>query len=68
MPTGTAPRHARDRPATAGVEADALSALANLGYRRIEAHPDGAARARPAGRSEAGLDAVIRDSLKELAR
>lgn len=49
-----------------GVESDALSALLNLGYRRPEAQ---AAIARVLGRQEgAALDAVIRDSLKELAR
>jgi Holliday junction DNA helicase RuvA len=49
-----------------GVEADALSALANLGYRRVEAAP---AVARVAGRlgEGASLDAVLRESLKELA-
>ncbi len=50
-----------------GVEADALSALANLGYRRVEAHPV-VTRVRERLGSTAGLDAVIRDSLKELAR
>jgi Holliday junction DNA helicase RuvA len=53
--------------APAGVEADALSALANLGYRRVEAHPV-VARVRERLGEGAGLDAVIRDSLKELAR
>ena len=47
--------------------ADALSALLNLGYRRPEAQ---AALARVAERlgQGAALDALIRDSLKELAR
>ncbi len=54
-------------PATSGVEADALSALANLGYRRMEAHPV-VARVRDRLGEAAGLDSVIRDSLKELAR
>jgi Holliday junction DNA helicase RuvA len=53
--------------APAGVEADALSALANLGYRRMEAHPV-VARVRERLGDTAALDAVIRDSLKELAR
>ena len=48
------------------MEADALSALVNLGYRRPEALP---AVARVVARlgDDAALDAVIRDSLKELA-
>jgi holliday junction DNA helicase RuvA len=53
--------------APVGVEADALSALANLGYRRVEAHPV-VVRVRARLGQEAGLDAVLRDSLKELAR
>ncbi len=63
MPTGPALPMAS---APAGVEADALSALANLGYRRVEARPVVmAVRARLG--DDAGLDVVIRDSLKELA-
>ena len=53
--------------AAAGVEADALSALGNLGYRRVEAHPV-VARIRERLGEGASLDVVIRDSLKELAR
>ena len=49
-----------------GVEADALSALANLGYRRAEAHPVVTAVIAKLG-DGAGIDLVIRDSLKELA-
>lgn len=50
-----------------GVEADALSALVNLGYRRPEAQ---AAIGRAAERlgEGASLDALIREGLKELAR
>ena len=51
---------------TPGVAEDALSALVNLGYRRAEAQPAVARvldRLGPAAR----LDAVLRDSLKELA-
>ncbi len=52
--------------ALGGVEADALSALANLGYRRIEAHPVvTAVRARLG--EDASLDIVLRESLRELA-
>jgi Holliday junction DNA helicase RuvA len=54
-------------PPEAGVEADALSALVNLGYRRPEAQ---AAIARVLARlgDAPALDQVIRDGLKELAR
>ncbi len=54
-------------PPVGGVEADALSALVNLGYRRAEAS---AAVAKVLERLGDGalLDAVIRDGLKELAR
>jgi Holliday junction DNA helicase RuvA len=54
-------------PPVGGVEADALSALVNLGYRRPEAQ---AAIARVLARlgGDAALDQVIRDGLKELAR
>jgi Holliday junction DNA helicase RuvA len=48
------------------LEADALSALANLGYRRAEAAPAVARVVERLG-AEAGLDAVLRESLKELA-
>ncbi|MCW3477417.1 Holliday junction branch migration protein RuvA [Limobrevibacterium gyesilva] len=50
-----------------GVEADALSALVNLGYRRPEAQ-SAVGRVLERLGDEAALDAVIRDSLKELAR
>ena len=49
-----------------GTEADALSALANLGYRRMEAYPVVQQAMERLGEG-AGLDQVIRDSLKELA-
>jgi Holliday junction DNA helicase RuvA len=54
-------------PPTGGVEADALSALVNLGYRRQEAY---AAVGRVIERlgDSAALDALIRESLKDLAR
>ena len=49
-----------------GMEADALSALVNIGYRRSEAYP--VVVRIMAGLGEgAGLDQVIRDSLRELA-
>ncbi|MBU6498998.1 MAG: Holliday junction branch migration protein RuvA [Rhodospirillales bacterium] len=66
MPVGIGPSPAMPAP-NGRAEADALSALVNLGYRRAEAQ---AALARVAERlgDEAGLDALIRDSLKDLAR
>ncbi|MGI4946961.1 MAG: Holliday junction branch migration protein RuvA [Janthinobacterium lividum] len=54
-------------PVERGLEADALSALANLGYRRAEAQP-AVKRVRERLGEEAGLDAVLRESLRELAR
>jgi Holliday junction DNA helicase RuvA len=50
-----------------GIAADAVSALANLGYRRIEAQP---AVERVLARlgEAASIDAVIRESLRDLAR
>lgn len=50
-----------------GVAEDVLSALVNLGYRRQEAQPAVARVIERLG-EDAGLDTVIRDSLKELAR
>jgi Holliday junction DNA helicase RuvA len=50
-----------------GVADDALSALVNLGYRRPEAQPAVARVLERLGEG-ATLDALIRDSLKELAR
>lgn len=46
---------------------DALSALVNLGYRRPEAQPVLARVTERLG-PKAGLDAIIRESLKDLAR
>lgn len=54
-------------PAPVGVEQDALSALVNLGYRRPEAQTAVSRIVERLG-EEAPLDAVIRESLKELAR
>lgn len=50
-----------------GAAEDALSALINLGYRRPEAQP-AVARVLERLGDNATLDALIRDSLKELAR
>jgi Holliday junction DNA helicase RuvA len=54
-------------PPVEGVEADAMSALLHLGYRRPEVQ---AALGRVIERlgASAPLDGVIRESLKELAR
>lgn len=54
-------------PPSAGIEADAVSALVNLGYRRPEV---AAAVAKLMERQGEGatLDGLIRDGLKELAR
>ena len=49
-----------------GIEADTLSALANLGYRRAEAYPVVTAIIARLG-DDAAIDAVIRESLQELA-
>jgi Holliday junction DNA helicase RuvA len=54
-------------PPAGGITTDALSALANLGYRRLEAEP-AIARAIEALGPQAGLDLVIRNALRELAR
>jgi Holliday junction DNA helicase RuvA len=51
----------------AGLAADALSALGNLGYRRAEAQTAVDAVIARLGEG-AALDAVIRESLRELAR
>ena len=66
MPTGSAPTVRAGAPA-GGLVQDTLSALANLGYRRLEAEP-AVARAIEALGPDASLDAVIRNSLRELAR
>ncbi len=54
-------------PPAAGVEADALSALVNLGYRRAEAQT-ALAKAMERLGDAPSIDAVIREGLKELAR
>ena len=54
-------------PPTASVNEDAVSALVNLGYRRIEAFGAVARVSQRLGEG-AALDAVIRAGLQELAR
>ncbi len=49
-----------------GTEADAISALVNIGYRRSEAYPV-VVRIMAGLGEAAGIDQVIRDSLRELA-
>lgn len=49
-----------------GAAADAVSALVNLGYRRVDAFGAIARASRKIG-AEAGLDALIRGGLKEMA-
>ncbi len=66
MPTGTILPHAVP-VATGGIAADALSALANLGYRRAEAAPVLDRVMANLGEA-AALDAVLRQCLRELAR
>jgi len=63
----TAPGTAAPSGPPSGVEADALSALVNLGYRRPEAET-AVARALARLGDGAGLESVIRDSLRELAQ
>ena len=56
-----------DMPSTGTLNEDAVSALVNLGYRRVEAF-GAVARASQRLGAEAKLDAVIRAGLQELAR
>jgi holliday junction DNA helicase RuvA len=53
-------------PILEGVAADAVSALVNLGYRRVDAFGAVARASRKVG-SDAKLDVLIRGGLKELA-
>ncbi len=65
MPTGIG-FSAVLQSAAGGVEADALSALANLGYRRVEAAPV-VARVLDRLGDGAAAGSVIREALRELA-
>ena len=69
VPVAAAPANANS-PAAAGggsINEDAVSALVNLGYKRVEAFGAVARVAQRLG-AEATLDAVIRAGLQELAR
>jgi Holliday junction DNA helicase RuvA len=66
MPTGGMPGLPQPVPAT-GLAADALSALANLGYRRAEAQPV-VERALAAAGDGATLDRLLRASLRDLVK
>jgi Holliday junction DNA helicase RuvA len=63
----SAPGAVVSQPIARGVAEDAISALINLGYRRPEVQPVVARSIERLG-DPAPLDAVIRDSLKELAQ
>jgi len=65
MPTGVGFSPVLPPPAS-GVEVDALSALANLGYRRVETSPV-VARVLARLGDDAAAGAVIREALRELA-
>ena len=67
MPTGAAASMTGPGGGGVGVEADALAALSGLGFRRLEAAPVVTRVIERLG-DGAGLDAVIRDSLRDLAR
>jgi holliday junction DNA helicase RuvA len=70
MPTGVSATLQTGGPMggpVGGIEADALAALSGLGFRRPEASPV-VARVMERLGDKAGLDAVIRDSLRELAK
>lgn len=69
MPTGSAASMTGSAAAAGGggIEGDALAALSGLGFRRLEAAPVVTRVIERLG-DGAGLDAVIRDSLRELAR
>lgn len=63
----SAPGFAVPTPVVRGVAEDAVSALINLGYRRVEAQPVVTRVVERLG-DGAAIDAVLRDSLKELAQ
>jgi holliday junction DNA helicase RuvA len=65
LPQASSPAHGM-APALDGAAADAVSALVNLGYRRVDAFGAVARASRRIG-GEANLDALIRGGLKELA-
>jgi Holliday junction DNA helicase RuvA len=67
IPTATSASSAAAPSATPSMAEDTISALLNLGYRRQEVHPVVAQVIERAGPAVT-LDAVLRDSLRELAQ
>lgn len=67
LPVSATPGGAASAPARGGADAEALSALINLGYRRMEAEA-ALARARASAGENAPVESLITAGLKELAR
>ena len=67
LPVSATPGGAAPAPAKGGADAEALSALINLGYRRMEAEA-ALARARASAGEGAPVESLITAGLKELAR
>ena len=67
VPARSAPAVSASLPVPTGVEADVLSALANLGYRRVEAQP-AVGRVLERLGDGADIDRVLRESLRELSK
>jgi len=67
VPTARAAAAPGPAAAVSGAAADAVSALTNLGYRRVDAFSAVTNAARSLG-PEIGVEALIRGSLKELGR
>jgi Holliday junction DNA helicase RuvA len=63
---GVAPAGAAEGGPASGAIADAISALVNLGYRRVDAYGAVAEAARRLG-PDAALDSLVRAGLKELS-
>lgn len=67
LPVSATPGGAMSAPTRGGADAEALSALINLGYRRMEAEA-ALARARASAGENAPVESLITAGLKELAR